>query len=208
MIVGIFGKDVALRKNALLYCKTLGKVSEYVYTHTFTMEILKQKAEGNSLFGETDIISLENVLSSLDEEKREEVCAICAPSSTIFIFDELEGDASVKKFLEKVSGHFFDASMTSKKKDFPTALCNALKRRDKKVAWVEFQKQKEDAEQLHGAILWQMRALWEDSLSGKVVSYSVKELQQKNKELVVMFHEAHRGNSDLRKEMERWVLKL
>ncbi len=210
MIVGIFGKDVVVRRNAHAYVKTLGVPSHYVREGDGA-EILKSYAESASLFGEKSIVIAENMLSvhKGNEKEWDVLIKNCKESENIFVFDEMEEEASVKKFLQKESDHFFDASSEKKKREFPSALCNVLKRRDKKLAWLEYLRLADgEMELLHGAVLWQMKTLWEDAFAGRKLPYTCEELASKNKELVVMVHEAHRGGADFGKEMERWVLGL
>lgn len=210
MIVGIFGKDVVVRRNAHTYVKSLGEPSHYVYEED-GVEMLKSYAESVSLFGGKSIIVTENILSNYkgNEKEADELIKLCKESENIFVFDQMEEEASTKKLLQKESDHFFDASSEKKKREFPSALCNALKRRDKKEAWLEYLRlASSEMELLHGAVLWQMKTLWEDALAGRKLPYTCEELASKNKELVVMVHEAHRGGADFKKEMERWVLGL
>ena len=211
MIIGVYGKDAVIRANAISYIKKLGKTDAYVYGKEDGGEELKKHAESSSLFGEVLVVRAENVLAEIeDNEEREALLSFCQSSPHAIIFDELEEVSEIKKLLEKHSDHFFDGTSEKKQREFPSALCNALKRRDKKSAWIEYLKVKDDseAELLHGAMLWQMRKLWEESLSGKTLPYKCEELAEKNRELVVMVHEAHRGKGELREEMERWVLSL
>ena len=210
MIVGIYGKDAAIRKNALDYIHGLSKVDVLIYGSQNGDEELKKNAESSSLFGEALVIRAENIFSEMEDDKeREGLLLSIKDSPNTIIFDELEEKVEIKKLLEKYSDHFFDATSEKKQKEFPSALCNALKRRDKKSAWIEFLKVRDgEAELLHGAVLWQMKKLWEECLVGKVAPYTCEELAEKNKELVVLVHEAHRGNGDLREGMERWVLGL
>ncbi len=210
MIVGIFGKDVIGRRNAYAYVKSLGVPTHYVYEGD-RVEVLKSYVESTSLFGEKVIVVAENTFSNYKGNEREgdELIKLCKDSENIFIFDQMEEEASIKKVLQKESERFFDASSEKKKREFPSLLCNALKRRDKKNAWLEYLKLSDgETELLHGAVLWQMKKLWEDALGGAKLPYTCEELASKNKELVVMVHEAHRGGEDFKKEMERWVLKL
>jgi hypothetical protein len=211
MIIGVYGKDASIRKNALVYIHGLGKVDALIYGSQNGSEELRKHAESSSLFGEVLVIRAENVLAEIeDNEERETILSFCQTSPHTIIFDELEEILEIKKLLEKHSDHFFDGTSEKKKSAFPSALCNALKRRDKKNAWVEYLRLKDEgeAEMLHGAILWQMRKLWEESISGSSMPYTCEELARKNKDLVVLVHEAHRGNCDLREGMEKWVLGL
>lgn len=210
MIVSLYGKDVLIRRNAAKYVRELGAITNRLYKDTVSIEELRSLAEAESLFGDTAIVYVENSFSEIQEQKeKEELLTLCKESKNIFIFDELEEEAGVKKELIKWSEHFFDGASEKKKREFPSALCDALKRRDKKTAWSEYVKVRDgESELLHGAILWQMKMLWNDALAGKSLPYTASELAEKNRELVIMFHEAHRGNVDFKNDMERWVLSL
>ena len=208
MIVGIFGKDASIRKNANEYIKTLSTVTDRLYDYSCNLEEIKALAEKVSLFGDKTVVYGENIFGTVAKEG-EALLTSCKESETIFIFDEIEEEAENKKLLLKWADHFFDAGSAKKKKEFPSALCHAIKRRDKKTAWVELMKVHDgEAELVHGAVLWQMKIVWQDILAGDKSPYNMEEIQKKNKELVVMFHRAHMGKSSLKDEMERWVLGI
>ncbi len=208
MIVGIFGKDVSIRKNANEYIKTLGTITNILYDYSCDVEEIKALAEKVSLFGDKTVVYGETIFSLVVKEG-EALLTVCKESETVFIFDEIEEDAESKKSLLKWADHFFDAGSSKKKREFPSALCSAIKRRDKKTAWVELMKVRDgEAELLHGALLWQMKIIWQDVLVGGKLPYSKAEIQEKNKELVMMFHRSHMGKVSLKDEMERWVLCL
>lgn len=203
MIIFLFGKDKAVRKRAYEYLKTLGEVSGYMYENTFSLEEVKRLAESVSLFSEKTIVVLENCLTKVDED----ALPLLKSSQTIFFFDEID---EVKIGEKKVlyGEHVFDGVMKKERDPFPFSFCNAIKKRDKKEAWIQFLelKKKDEAEMIHGALLWQVKTIHKEVLEGKKHSYTKEEIESLHVELVRMAHRAREGAFSLIDELERCVM--
>lgn len=110
------------------------------------------------------------------------------------------------------------------------ALADALGRRDKKAAWVEFEKVRRSGaamEEVHGTVFWAFKTMYliatlakPDVLASGVKEFTYKnyavgakkytttELAQKLSELKNMYHYAHRGEGDFDVLMEQFVLAI
>ncbi len=187
---------------------------------------------GQGLFESKYIVFYDNIFE-MKEAKEEIVDALkeIKESDNIFIFLEKEID---KKTLDKMAKHAekvqeFSAVEKTKKKEYnPFAISDALLSKDKKRLWMlllEAKKKGNAAEEIHGIIWWQMKALAlaagakdakEAELSpfvfGKAKAaagnFSKEEIGRMLFSLVTMYHDAHRGEGDLWVEMERWGLGL
>lgn len=205
MIVYLFGKDVSVRKRAHEYVKTCGSVTHYFYEQTVSDNALTELAEGVSLFGDRTVVSIEGGLSKVSKE----TLILLKKGETVFFFDELD---ALKIDEEKIvyADHVFDGIVKKERDEFPFPLCNAIKRRDKKEAWLEFLKvkEKDEAELLHGAILWQVRAIHKDIIEGKKHAFTEREIERLHKELVEVFHDAHNGKLSLMNGLEMFVMRV
>ncbi len=147
-----------------------------------------------------------------------DICVIDTPSLT----------KPEKNFFEKYSAVVKDFT-TIKKKESPLvfALTDALIKKDKKNAWLIFQKLIDNnisAEEIHGAIWWQWKTLAliaskEKVLAKKSISpyvfsksesatkvFSEKEILNSIDLLMKMFQESRRGVSDLFHQLELFIL--
>ena len=68
MIVGIFGKDASIRKNANEYIKTLSTVTDRLYDYSCNLEEIKALAEKVSLFGDKTVVYGENIFGTVAKE--------------------------------------------------------------------------------------------------------------------------------------------
>ena len=114
------------------------------------------------------------------------------------------------KRLEKYSTKVFDAREEKVESATPFALCNAFARRDKKQAWLEWMKLRDtdSAEAIQGALWWKMKTIWEDTKSGKATKFSEKECELFASRIIRASLDAHRGEKDLKVELESIVLSV
>ncbi len=110
------------------------------------------------------------------------------------------------------------------------AIADAVGVRDKKRAWVEFEKLRRHGaamEEVHGTIFWAFKSMYitqvlskSDALAtgmkeftyrnyyGFAKKYLKKELEDKLSELKDMYHHGHRGEGELEVLMEQFLLRL
>jgi DNA polymerase III delta subunit len=203
-----------------------------ITTQNYEENPLSFLVAGQGLFASKYIVLYDNVFES-KEIKGEIVEALkeIKESENIFIFLEKDLD---KKTLDKITKHAekvqeFEQKEKAKKKEYnPFAISDALLSRDKKRLWMllmEAKKKGNAAEEIHGIIWWQVKALKLASLSKDAKeaeltpfvfskaktaakNFYEKEIGTMLFDLVTMYHEAHRGEVDLWVEMERWGLRV
>ncbi len=211
------------KPDALFYRITTGNYSE---------NPISSLVAGQGLFASKYIVFYDNIFESKDiKEEIVEGLQEIKESENIFIFLEKEIDkktlTKMEKYAEKVQ-EFSGAEKIKKKEYNPFAVSDALLSRDKKRLWMllmEAKKKGNAAEEIHGIIWWQMKALKVASVSkdakeaelspfvfskAKAASgnFSDEQVDVMLSDLVSMYHDAHRGEKDLWVEMERWGLGL
>ncbi len=163
-----------------------------------------------SLLGDTKYFLLTGALS--DPEKGEEMIAISKglmSSPHVFIFEE---DKLLKKLndaLSKIGAKVQILSASKKEGSFNVfPLAHALSARDRKHLWILLMQALRSGiapENITGILHWKVREM----LTGtKSSSYSRSELISLSRDLVKMYHDAHRGLGDLGLLLERFVLTL
>lgn len=124
----------------------------------------------------------------------------------------------------------FSLSKKIEKCDNGFAIADAVGARDKKRAWVEFEKLRRHGavmEEVHGTIFWAFKSMHlalvlpkADALAtgmkeftyrnyyGFAKKYLKKELEEKLNELKDMYHHGHRGEGELEVLIEQFLLRL
>lgn len=213
MIFTIIGTDIKKRNKAFVEVLKGKDISSHIYSNTIYM--IEPLIGAQDIFGGEVIVVMEQTMDKArgDEENNKEIVKKLLPniagSRNIFIIDEPFADANMVKSLDKYSEKLFDCSEEKIKERNAFALCDALERRDRKTAFVEWMKIKDlSAEMTHGAIWWKVRSMWEIGLSGVSINYSKEEIELMGKKLIDMSHEAHRGEGDLKVEIEKLILGI
>lgn len=159
-------------------------------------------------------------------------------SENIFILLEEKIDAKTLKKIESVGGkcqEFEKSDMTKKEKlaqigekiDF-FEFTDTLGSRNKKKLWHLFQDaliEQVPAEEVHGIFFWEIKSMLltlkcKDAQEAGMKpypfqktkehakKYTLDELISMSENLASMYHEAHRGNTDLYIELEKFILSL
>ncbi len=194
--------------------------------------VLQEITASQGLFERKIVARISDVFE--DKEKSELILGYLKQmkeSENIIVWSE--GDLNkaplekIKKHAEKVEQ--FD--VTEKKvKQAPTifALSDALASRDRKTLWqllVRELRSGTAAEEIHGTLFWQIKSLIlahktrtaeEAGLNAYVYSkakqstknWSEHDLKRASRELVMMYHESHRGQCDFAISLEKWVLGI
>lgn len=209
MIYTLVGTDAKKREKALAEIAKLGIPNAHIYGEQISA--LRPLIEAGSLFGDKVIAHLVQVLEKADP--REHVYGLLADmqeSENIFFIDEPFADANRTKKLEKFSKKLFDAREEKEREGTPFALCNAFARRDKKEVWVEWMKVRdvETPEAIQGALWWKFQTMWSDARSGRPGKYTIKECEEIGGKILCSSIEAHRGEKDLRVEIESIILSI
>jgi hypothetical protein len=235
-----FGTDTDASRKKLNAAVT-AFAKKYPYAERVTLEggevvsgRLAELAGSQGLFSQQTAVVVRESLT--EDESRDAVLRFLkelAHSPNSFFFWERGAlDAKTKA---AVSKHASEVMESSPKKAVAKpawggaeafALADALGRRDKKQVWVLLVKSLWDgkaAEEIHGMLFWQVKAMLAASQSKTPAdaglspfpykkasefarNYTLSELQSLSSELVKLYHEARRGGPPLETALERWVL--
>lgn len=209
MIYSIVGTDTVKREKAYEGLKKIGNISTHIYSEQIGG--LEALIEASNLFGDKIIVNLIQVMDvafSRDEIIR--LLPKMKDSKNVFVVDEPFADANRLKRLEKYSEKIFDAREEKIKDIDVFTLCNLFAKRDKKGLWVEWMnvKDKESGEAIHGALWWKFSTLWQDVRSGKPSKFTLQECEEIGGRLVKSSILAHRGEKDLKVELEAILLSI
>lgn len=208
MIYTIIGTHSARREKAQADISELGTPSAHIYGEQISS--LRSLIEATSMFGDAVVVHLIQTLEKA--ETREYVYDLLPEmekSENFFIIDEPFADANRAKKLEKFSKKLYDAREEKKKEADPFSLCNAFARRDKKAVWVEWMNLKDiEAEAIQGALWWKWSGVWADIKSGRPGKFTLRECEEIGGRLLRSSILAHRGQADLRVELESILLSI
>lgn len=209
MIYAIVGTEQHKREKAF---KELAKHGE-PQAHLYSLQVLgvQPLIQASSLFGGAVVVQLIQMLEKAsDREVVYNLLPDMKTSPNIFIIDEPFADVNRVKKLEKFSEKVFDAREEKEVSVTPFALCNAFARRDKKGAWLEWMalRDVESTEAIQGALWWKFQTVWGDVRSGRPAKFTLSECEDIGRQILVSSIEAHRGEKDLKAELERIVLSV
>ncbi len=200
-----------------------------VQADTWNTITLDELIGGQGLFAQKYIIFFDNISENTDaKELIAEHTKDIAESENIFIFLEKKLDKAFSA-LEKNAEKSQEFSRVEGKKEFGGgmfALADALGMRDKKHLWILFddvRRKDTEWEEIHGIFWWQVKSMLLASKSGSAEEAGLKpfvykkslgfaknfkpaELEKMSADLVMMYHQAHRGRVDFGSELEKWVL--
>ena len=209
MIHVIVGTDTKKRDQALESLSKLGKVTAHIYSEQVAS--LEPLISASNLFGEKVIA---HVIQAMDVASSRDVIIELLPrmkeSENIFIIDEPFADANRVKRLEKHTEKIFDARAEKEKGTDVFLLCNLFAKRDKKNTWLEWMvvKDKESPEAIQGALWWKFSTIWQDVRAGRPAKFTLQECEIIGGKLIRSSIEAHRGQKDLKTELETIILSL
>lgn len=209
MIYSIVGTDAVKREKAYEILSKDGVVSSHIYSEQILL--LEPLISASSLFGDKVIANLIQTMELASS--REEVTRLLPEmkeSLNIFIIDEPFADANRVSRLTKYSEKVFDAREEKKERTDVFTLCNLFAKRDKKEAWVEWMRihDADSAEAISGALWWKFQMVWNDTRSGKPSRFTLTECESVGGQLMKASIKAHRGEGDLKVELEKIILSL
>lgn len=209
MIYSIVGTGIGKREKAHEALGKLGEPTAHIYSEQIAT--LQALISSTSLFGDkiiAHLIQTMDVAASRDEVVR--LLPDMQDSKNIFVIDEPFADANRVKKLEKFSEKLFDAREEKGESVDVFRLCNLFGRRDKKEAWLEWMKIRdlESPEAIQGLLWWKMKTIWEDVLNGKPSKFTKAECEDFASRIVRASMDAHRGEKDLKVELESIILSL
>ena len=167
----------------------------------------------DSLFGEVKAYRVQNVITLETEEglSGETVLGIAqdlVESPHTFILEEDKLLAGPKRALEKAGATIVELKAAAKKEPFNVfALGGALGKRDRKALWLLLTQAFMGGvapENIAGILAWKARSM----IPAVRTEQEKKAWARISRELVVMYHESHRGGGDLALLLERFALTL
>jgi hypothetical protein len=209
MMYSIVGTGVEKREKAYQELEKFGLVSTHIYNEQ--IGALEAYIEASSLFGEKVVV---NVLQVMDDVKARDVLIELLPqmkdSSNVFIVDEPFADANRVTRLTKYSAKVFDARLPKEKDVDVFTLCTLFAKRDKKDLWVEWMRVRDldSPEAIQGALWWKFTTIWGDVRNGKPAKFTLTECEELGGRLVRAPILAHRGEADLKVELEKILLSV
>lgn len=215
--------------------KTPGADTERIYPEEFSGDKLDELILSRGLFEKPRVIIFEGVLgdgnaASFVLDKVKEI----ASSSNIFIFLEEDLPAGIVKTAEENAEDVFHFKNKMENKDIPKfniwSLTDAFGRRDRKSAWILYQKAVlagASPEELHGMLFWQTKNIllakkWGDggaSAAGmkpfvfnKAKSFardwSDRQITELSSKLVDVYHKSRKGLVSFDEALEKLILEI
>lgn len=206
MIYILLGNDTK-KKNTFLKKLYKDNIPIFASGTDLSKELLFEKTESVSLFGEKTIMVLDSPIKEGDLIFSVEDLQILKESQTTFVFLEeklLAMDLKkYKKFAEIENFTSPETKISSKVNVF--GIADAFSRRDKIGTWVLYR----DAvtagvspEEISGIIFWKIKMM---ILNGNKI-FSINELKSQSSLLVSLYHRAHRGEIDFIIGLEQFIL--
>ena len=207
MIYLCTGGDIK-KKNA--YIKTLAKNQQIIsIPFSFSKEMLFDYASNNSLFGEIPVVVVENILSDEEIILSPSELEILKKSPTTFVFSEDKllalTEKKYSKYVEKIE-KFEQKAGFVKPKENNFAIVDAFARKNKIETWTLYIKAIESGvspEAILGMFFWKIKTM----ILNNSKIFTKDELRNFSKELVGLYHQAHRGECDMTIGLEQFILK-
>jgi hypothetical protein len=209
MIYTLVGTDAKKREKAQAEIEKLGAPTTHIYSEQ--LNALEALVEAGSLFGDAIVVHLVQVLEKAEgRDVVYELLPSMETSSNIFVIDEPFADANRTKKLEKYSKKLYDAREEKEEGASPFSLANAFARRDKKNAWLEWMKIKDqlEPEAIQGTLWWKFQGLWAEAKGGRPGKFTLAECENLGERIMRSSILAHRGELDLEKELESIILSI
>lgn len=176
---------------------------------TMPIEEVATLASTASLLGDTRVFVLAGALSGELADEFFDLVPGLVQSPHTFIFTE---ESLLKKQIDRLAKYKVVAEVSPKKapaqEPFSVfALANVFATRDRKKLWLLFAEAGRKGvapEAVAGMLHWKVR----DLLAKDGGKYKKEELMQLSRELVTLYHDAHRGLGPLDLLLERFILRL
>lgn len=209
MIYAIVGTEKGIRDRAYKELSCHGAVTAHLYSEQ--VDRLRPLIDTSSLFGDAVVVHLIQCmdLSSADVVITE-LLPLMKASTTIFIIDEPFADANRIKKISPHAEKVYNALLEKTSKSAIFRLCDLFASRNKKDLWLEWMKirESESGEAIQGLLWWKFQTIWSDVRSGKKTNYTLKECEYFGRRILQSSILAHRGEADLKVELEKIILSV
>ena len=196
---------------------------------SFDLTLATELLSAENLFGGGNVLYFDGILAHPDGEAFYRT--ILKADGHEVIIRETTPPKDLLAFFERIGEvKSFPLVTKSANRQDSFALADAMGRKDKKTAWVEFEKVRRSGaamEEVHGTVFWAFKTMYliatlakpdvlaagvkEFTYKNYAVSakkYEIPELATKLSELKNMYHHAHRGEGDFEILMEQFILEL
>lgn len=206
MIYILSGNDIK-KKNIYLKKLKKGDLPFFVYRPGVSKEEIFERARSVSLFGESPIVVLENVVKEGKLDLSQDEISSLQDSKTVFVFLEDKFLApEIKKYKKYATIEDFNIEI---KKAVPKmnvfGIADSFSRKDKIGAWILYREailQGISPEEISGIIFWKIKTM----ILTDTKVFSLSELKKLSSEIVAMYHQAHRGECDFTIGLEQFIL--
>lgn len=238
MIRIFWGEDTAAARRALgraVHDEKKSRPSAVIFRFddlNFDPAAAREALSAISMFGDGNIVIFDGVTEHPEGSLASKLVLEYRGSNNVILCRER---AVEKETIEKLKTHALIQEFplkTVKKEEHPNnfAIADALARRDRRGAWVEFERAMRrgvPAEEIHGIIFWQVKTLYisatqtkEEAARAGVKDYSWKKGAQNAKNFLIsdlerllellkdMYHRSHRGELDLSIAIEKLLLTI
>jgi len=170
---------------------------------TLTFLIRSAFSSGKSEDGAGDTSIAEDLGGALLE-----IAKGLAESPHTFVFDEEKLPVKIARELEAAGAKIETLEKAEKKTEFNVfGLADALAKRDRKTLWLLLMKALREGlapENIAGVLAWKARTM----LAASRAPDDREQLQKISRDIVVAYHDAHRGAGELGLLLERFVLNV
>jgi hypothetical protein len=206
MIYILIGGDV---KNRNDYINSLSLSGESVRLDqgAVSKDAIIDLAHKQNLFSESQIFIVDNLFSSLDVSFSKENLLELQNSKNTFISIEDKLLASEEKKYNKyaIIKRFIEKKIVTTPKINTFAIADAYGRHDKISTWILYReaiKSGSAPEAISGMLFWKIKNM---VLTGSK-NFSTDILKRQSSALVSLYHQSHRGESDLSLGLEQFIL--
>lgn len=207
MIYLFLGNDTK-KKNDYLKKLYKNNLPIFVSNSSITKEELFDQAGSVSLFGGSPVVVLDGVIKDGKVDLSKEDISVLKDSETTFVF--LEDKLSALDLKKYKNGAIIEDFNIDIKKSVSKinvfGIADAFSNKNKIEAWILYREavlQGVSPEEISGIIFWKIKTM---ILSGSKF-FSNDELKTDSSELVALYHNAHRGESDFVIGLEQFILK-
>jgi hypothetical protein len=191
---------------------------------------IEELAGSQGLFERKFIVFSDRACVDLETtEIIEKKLPVIAASENIFVFLEEELEADLLKVFKKHSEKAQEFKKVEKKERFNSfLLADALGQRNKERLWVLYHQALHEgivAEELHGTLFWQLKALRSATIAKTASEAGLKsfswtkaksflrrwkpeELREASNKMVSLYHDSRRGEYELQTALEKFILDL
>jgi len=206
MIHILVGGDI---KSKSIYIKELTGKSEVFFmpTNQLSKDVLMSYSNNVSLFNESPVIVVENILNDENFNLSNEELDAMKESKTMFIIKEDKLLAPLQKKYKKYGDiKFFEEKKVVKFVKFNIFnLTDAFANRDKIKTWILFNDavlSGIEGEAIAGVLFWKIKTM---ILNGNRF-FNKEELNYQSSKIISLYHKAHRGEFDFNISLEQFIL--